>query len=118
MIIFLRDRHNRTLVDCEFYPAKNDPEDKTGNGYVELHSVVCIIPYTDLLVENIQHEAFLKNTFETLGELRGWLWEVYLPNRNTADRYDDTIQELRKLFSGVAHQINDLTGAGVFVVGD
>ena len=118
-IFFLRNRNNKTIVDCEVYPVSSKPEYKNQDGYVELHSIVVIDIYTDLLLENLEHAETLKTIFREIQELRGWLWESYLPNKdNKADRYVDVLRELRKMFANYATQINDLCGAGVFVVED
>lgn len=97
MTLFLRDKNNQTVLDVDFY--KNE-------GALELSAVVCIIPYSRLLLSldsNMQYEAMVY--FEALQELRGWLWETwFMGRRNTADEYDAVLKDLREQLKDVAQK--------------
>ena len=46
MIFFIRNKENRTIVDCEVYIKEED-----GNEFIELHSVICIDYYSEFLLK-------------------------------------------------------------------
>jgi len=91
-----------TIVDIEVY--KND-------NYIEIDSVVCIEPYSNLLIEVYLDDSnrvteFIE-TFDNLQELRGWLWEVYfMDNKNTIDKYDDVVDDINKRLTDIAGEYN------------
>jgi hypothetical protein len=95
MILFLRNKKNDTILDVECFVEE---------GHVELHSTVCIEPYSELLLaqpEEKQVETMID--FGKLQELRGWLWEMYFGGRqNTADQYDEILKILRTYLKEVA----------------
>jgi len=87
-----------TIVDIEVYKKDN---------YIEIDSVVCIEPYSDLLLRTYSDDknkaTELIETFDELQELRGWLWEVYfMDNKNTIDKYDDVIDDIENRLKDVA----------------
>lgn len=91
-----------TIVDIEVYTQDN---------YIEMHSVICIEPYSDLLIKTYSEEPNrvpeLIETFDELQELRGWLWEDYfMDNKNTIDKYDDVIDDINNQLKNVASKFD------------
>jgi len=114
MILFIRDKKNNTILDAELTikwhednKKDNKKENKNpDNYYVELSSLVCIEPYSRLLLSTPEEEREeIIATFDALQELRGWLWESYFMNKkNTSDEYDNVLKELRTMLKGVAEK--------------
>lgn len=65
MIYFLRDKKNRTILDCEVYEKDGRPE---------ICSTIIITPYSDYLLSHSRQSDVIQ-TFDRLSQLRGWLWE-------------------------------------------
>ena len=97
MILFLRDKDNRTIAEIELY-QKND--------FIELSALVCIEPYSKFLLS--QPEDMIEEVihdFDGLQEARGWMWECYFMNKqNNADEYDNVLEELRFWMREVANK--------------
>ncbi len=108
MTIFLRTKNNDTIIDCEILKHI----DEIGKGYVEIHSGVCVIPYTGTVLTIMEEDhpkirydkiAEFALDIDTLSELRGWLWETYfMAKKNTVDEYDNVLNEVRKMFKAIA----------------
>lgn len=108
MVLFLRDNRNESLLDLEIVKARNN-ENKLYS-YVELHSNVCVEPYSRFLLDNLDKSERIIEVFEELSDLRSWLWEYYFPSvvneENTAKYYDDVLKRLRELIKGVAKEFD------------
>lgn len=106
MTLFLRNDKNETVVDIELNQTKED--------YIELRSVVCIEPYSKLLIDcYIQHigqpEKILEfiQTFTELQELRGWLWETYfMGSENTNKEFHAVLKAVKDILSEVCKKYN------------
>ena len=97
MTLYLRNEKNRTIVDIDLY-VKED--------YVELHSSIDIENYSNYLLNNLDRKNEIISDFDDLSELRGWLWEVFLQGDNTADKYNITLEEVRKMLKKYANKHN------------
>ena len=104
MIIYLRTPENKTLVDISVYGE-------------DLHSVVPIKNYSEFLIrkmttckkENLDDKNHYKkevieliNTFDDLQELRGWLWEYYIPLVNKNPNNEEIEKEVIKKLEPIA----------------
>ena len=101
MTLFLRDKKNRTIVDCDIYIKDSE--------YVELSIVVCVDTYSrlllDLITKNGEEKTINKfiQTFDELQELRGWLWESYfIDGDNNPSEYNIVLETIRKRFKEIA----------------
>jgi hypothetical protein len=98
MILFLRNEKNESLVDIECF-VKTEDERR----FVELHASVIIKPYSEFLLENVDKAEDIISDFDTISELRGWLWESYfMGGDNDPEEYDNVIELLRKGLQGIA----------------
>jgi hypothetical protein len=89
MILFLRDQNNDTVVDVELYQTEN---------HIELHSSVILEAYSKILLSvKIEEINNVITDFNTLQELRGWLWENYFggQNKNTTQEYSKILEIVR-----------------------
>lgn len=68
MVFYLRNEKRENLVDIEV----NQKDE-----IVDIHSIVLIAPYSNLLLNSENKEQVIAD-FEFLSELRGWLWENYV----------------------------------------
>ena len=103
MILYLRDQNNDTILDVECYVTSEEGSSK----YVELHSTVCVAPYSKFLLANPDKQDEIIRLFDELSELRGWLWESYFKGGvNDPEKYDEIIKLLRGLLKGVARDYN------------
>lgn len=119
MILNIRNKDNDTIVDVELY----ETSEETKNGkyeYIELHSTICVKPYSSLLVrfytDLIQSEEppeemanrllEFVNDFDDMANLKRWLWEVYFTDtkKNTADEFNNVLNELRNMMKDVANK--------------
>lgn len=101
MILFLRDQNNDTILDVECYVTSEEGSSK----YVELHSAVCVAPYSKFLLANPDKQDAIISHFDELSELRGWLWErFFMGGVNDPDKYDVVIENLRELLRAVAEE--------------
>jgi len=101
MILFLRDQNNDTILDVECYVTSEEGSSK----YVELHSAVCIAPYSKFLLANPDKQDAIISHFDELSELRGWLWEsFFMGGTNDPEKYDEVIKILRAVLKGVAEE--------------
>ena len=99
MIIYLRDKKNRNVVDLDVY--KKD-------GYIELGVVVDIKAYSMMLLSLPEEQkANAIDVFETVQELRGWLWEKQFGGRQNTDKeYDSVVEKLRSMLKEVSEQFD------------
>lgn len=110
MILFLRDKRNRTIAEVDCYVKSED-----GRKFVELHASINIEEYSELLLQSIidpfvwtgdipSYTQELISDFAEIDELRGWLWERY---QNTEpEEYDNIINILQKRFKEIADKHN------------
>lgn len=99
MILFLRNKHNQSIVDIELYI--ND------DGAVELYPSVIIEKYSKFLLENLNIANEIISDFSAIDDLRGWLWESYFGLRqNTKDEYDNVLEIVRTALREVANKYN------------
>ena len=68
MVLFIRNKKNRSIVDLDVY---------TKEGYIEITSCVLIDTYSEFLLENLDRKEEIISDFNEISELRGWLWEKY-----------------------------------------
>jgi len=96
MILFLRDKDNKTVFELEIWEKTN--ESHKSNTYIEVSSVINIKEYSFLLLNQSDNKKIeMINDFEQLSELRGWLWEVYfMTKKNTPEHYGDVVKILKK----------------------
>lgn len=97
MILFLRNKNNRTIAEADCYVKTED-----GRKFVELHASVDILHYSIFLLENIERSKEIIPDFSGIDELRGWLWEVYQDTE--PENYQDIIKILRKRFIDIANK--------------
>ena len=98
MTLFLRDSYNNTIADIEYYVAGEHD-----HKHLELHSVVDIQRYSELLLANPEQHVEVITDFQFIQELRGWLWESYfMGGNNSADKYDDVLTQLRIILKEIA----------------
>lgn len=98
MILFLRNKENKTILEVEIYVKSGDVRD-----YVELNSTVMIEPYSRFLLENLDIPNQIISTFADLSELRGWMWENYfMVKDNKPSEIDNVAAEVRKMLKEVA----------------
>lgn len=102
MIFFIRNKENRTIVDCEVYIKEED-----GNEFIELHSVICIDYYSEFLLKNQNQAKEIIQDFNALQSLRGWLWESFFAGtENNPKEYDNVIIALTERFLNIAKKYN------------
>ena len=104
MTLFLRDKNNNSIVDIDFYKKSGERGD-----YLELSSGIIIKHYSNFLLNNLERQDEIIETFDNISELRGWLWEVhFLGRQNTADsqEYDEVLEALRAMLKTVANKFN------------
>jgi hypothetical protein len=98
MILFLRSKKNRTIVDIECFVKKED-----GREFIELHATVMIDEYSKFLLENLGKQKEIIDDFTAMSELRGWLWERYFGGGdNDPKEYPNVIKGLQALLQGHA----------------
>jgi len=101
MILFLRDKHNNSIVDLDCYVTTGDNDYR----YIELSVTVDIMYYSILLLGNLFRKEQVIKDFSDIQELRGWLWESYfMGDKNDPDKYDDVIAKLREMLKSVAEK--------------
>jgi hypothetical protein len=102
MIYFLRTNKNETILDLEVFVKTEN-----SHSFVELHSVINIENYSRFLIDNLDRQDEIISDFDTLSELRGWLWEKYFMGRqNNGDEYDQVIKELKPFLKKIADKYN------------
>ena len=104
MVYFLRDENGDTLIEVECWV-----KDEEGYLHCEVSPSVYIENYSKTLLsfddENKQSEFI--EIFETLSELRGWMWESYfMVKKNTPDEIDGLKVALRGILSDVSDRFN------------
>ena len=104
MILFLRDKKKRSIVDCECYIKKDEKFDD--NSFIEISVSIDIRAYSELLLSKFAAMSDeIINDFTELSELRGWLWESYfIGEDNDSEKYSDVIRILREMFIKVAEK--------------
>jgi hypothetical protein len=104
MIYFLRNNKNETILDVELFIKET---------YIELKSIVCIEPYSKLLLEifkvnPVRSEKFIK-IFDEMQELQGWLWRKYFRGlNNDIKEFDNVQKELEKILKNVCKEFPEL----------
>jgi len=94
MTIFLRTPENNTLVDINVF----------NNGdQVDLQSIVNIKNYSIFLLNNYYRRHEITKTFDDLSELRGWLFETYLPLENKNATKEDVIRRVKLILKGICN---------------
>lgn len=97
MVLFIRDKRDKTIVDVEVYT--------TDDGGVDISSTVVIEPYSKFLVENIEDDLQIIRDFGRLQELRGWFWNVYMQGRTKTNvTQQQVVNELRDILQTVANE--------------
>ena len=97
MTLFLRDKKNNTLCECDFF---------TNDGSLDVSCSVSIINYTKFLVHNIQYAQTIAKIFEDLSQMRGLLWETYTNVMGKDYDMDRAIGIARLEFEKVAVSFN------------
>jgi hypothetical protein len=104
MILYLRDKTGKTLLDLELY-VKNENDHR----FIELSSSVIIDNYSRhlLSIEDPKEQIIFITYFDQLSEIRGWLWEVYfMGGNNDPKEYDNVLFELKEILKKVADEFN------------
>lgn len=97
MVLYIRDKNNKTLVDIEVWVATENE-----NKYVELSSTIDIENYSNFLINNLNKHVKIIHDFSNLSELRGWLWERYfIVGKNDGSQIDDVIDKLKVILKKV-----------------
>jgi hypothetical protein len=108
MILYLRNKNNRTIVDIEIF-VKRDEKQK----FVELRSVVVIDTYSEFLLNNLDKSDEVIDVFSRISKLRGFMWEDYFMDR------DNTPDELKNVVRMVGDFLKDVaTKYGLYYVTD
>lgn len=98
MTLYIRDKQKRSIVDLELY-VKKDGE----RSYIELDAAVIITPYSELLLANLERKDEVIDAFETISELRGWLWETFfLGEENDPTKFDEVVAVVRVFLKDIA----------------
>jgi hypothetical protein len=102
MTLYLRNEKGRNLLDLEVWVKTED-----AYSFVELRSAVNITNYSELLLDNIPKANKIIHDFDSLSELRGWLWERYfMTGENDGSQIDDVIDKVKKILNKVAKDYN------------
>jgi len=104
MTLQIRNNKNVTLVDIELFEKED---------FVELRSVVCVKPYSELLLITYENDGpkamSMIRAFDELQELRGWLWEVYFMGEdNKAEKFPQVLEEVKKILQKVCDDFDGL----------
>ena len=94
MTIYLRTPENDTLVDITVFQNGNHPD---------IRSDVIIKNYSKFLLENHYRRHEIIKVFNDLSEIRGWLFEVYLPLENKKATVEDVIERVKLILKGVSN---------------
>jgi len=102
MILFLRNKQNRTIAEVECFVKTED-----NRKFVELHASVDIDQYSRFLIKSINFDKpeITRNIiadFSEIDELRGWLWEKY--QKTEPEEYNNIIKILQKRFKEIANK--------------
>lgn len=101
MILFLRSKNNRTIVDIECFVKKEEE----GKEFIELHSSIIINEYSMFLLDHLDKATEIIRDFDALSELRGWLWERYfMGGDNDPKEYNNVIKALQEILKSVAEK--------------
>lgn len=109
--IFLRDPENGCTVSSTV--SANTKED-----FVEIRSAVDLRPYTNLILQYPGEAQAIYECVDELYNLREWLWEWRLPNKNSAKEYQTILDEVRTKYAAAAKDINEACETFLFVVED
>lgn len=102
MILFLRNKNNRSIVDLEIFVKKENSRE-----FIELRSVVLIETYSQFLLENLDKKEEIIEIFTDISELRGWLWEsFFMGEENDPNKYNEVVKILRNKFVDIAKKYN------------
>ena len=89
MILFIRNNKNQTIVDLEIYER---------DGYVKMGITIDIANYSALLLEKIEMAEEIIGDFDSITELKGWLWEVHFKGaQNTADKFEEALKVIKDI---------------------
>lgn len=103
MILYLRNDENRTVFEIEVWVKTDYNPNGEPHTYVELSTDVNITNYSKLLLDNVKNKNKIIHDFDTLSELRGWLWERYfMVGNNDGSQIDDVIDKLKVILTKVA----------------
>jgi hypothetical protein len=81
MTLYLRDKNNNTIVDIELSKGKE---------FVDIRVAIDIKQYSNLLLNNLDRKGEVIGMFDSISNLRGWLWEDYTPRYgNKPSSYKD-----------------------------
>lgn len=94
MTIYLRTPENDTLVDITVFQNGNHPD---------IRSDVIIKNYSKFLLENHYRRHEIIKVFDDLNELRGWLFEVYLPLENKDATKEDVIRRVKLILKDISN---------------
>jgi hypothetical protein len=110
MTLFLRNKNKETIVEVEIWAESYD-----NDSFVDISSSINIANYSRLLINIDDRDKQLEmiDDFESLSEIRYWLWEVYfMAVKNAKEEYNNALNEVRKTLHGIAKKYN------LFVVED
>lgn len=94
MTIYLRTPENDTLLDINVF---------NNNDQVDLQSIVNIKNYSTFLLDHYYRRHEITKTFNDLSEMRGWLFETYLPLENKNATKEDVIERVKLILKGVSN---------------
>lgn len=78
MTIYLRDKHNKTVVDVEVWEKREWLSKERVAEYVDVSCSVALGPYSSILLDHGDKFRVIE-AFSDISELRGWFHEVYKP---------------------------------------
>ena len=96
MTIFLRNDKNRSVVDIEVNSGKSN---------MDIHSIVVIDAYSKVLLANLNRSDEVVEDFQSISELRGWFWEVYMESVE-APNFNEVIIKIRDMLIPIAEKYN------------
>jgi hypothetical protein len=105
MVLFLRNKENKTIVEVDLYKEKYDD----GSGYyLDCMPYINIPKYSDILIKLKTREEQVEciDYFDKIDKLRMWLNEVYKPNNKGVpdSEFGNVKNEMKSLFLEVANK--------------
>lgn len=113
MVIYLRNKNGENIFETEIYVKTDYEKDGSSHKYVELSTNVYIEGYSKLIIEvmdtgyagNSIEVLNIINQFDSLADLRGWMWENYFMNKkNNPEEIGHVISEIMTLLKVVARK--------------
>lgn len=104
MTLFIRDKENKTIVDCEIWNKKEGDYI-----YTDISTSIDIETYSKLLLNTTGRLIKLDiiETFWYSQELREWLWHGYYSSgSNNGEDLDDIKNEVKKFFTEVCNRFD------------